>query len=203
MIHAYDEYYLDMAQRKLGSMYEIAVYQEKLTVDEFSERFSKSYISKAIGEGNPIYIAGKSANELLGLVLGKQLEETEQNTLASPEYWAGWVLAYAQWYLNKSFAEIIKAYPCSKLLLNYFPYHEMDESATVELIQKSMPHECPLKTWRKKLQLSQTELANISGVPLRTVKAYEQEKLDISKAQADTLYKLARTFNCTIEDLIK
>ena len=83
MIHAYDEYYLDMAQRKLGSMYEIAVYQEKVTVDEFSERFSKSYISKAIGEGNPIYIAGKSANELLGLVLGKQLEETEQNTLAS------------------------------------------------------------------------------------------------------------------------
>ena len=46
-------------------------------------------------------------------------------------------------------------------------------------------------------------MANISGVPLRTVKAYEQEKLDISKAQADTLYKLARTFNCTIEDLIK
>ena len=44
MIHAYDEYYLDMAQRKLGSMYEIAVYQEKVTVDEFSERFSKSYI---------------------------------------------------------------------------------------------------------------------------------------------------------------
>lgn len=203
MIHAYDEYYLDMAQRKLSSMFEIAVYQEKLTVDEFAERFSKSYISKAIEEGNPIYIAGKSANELLGLVLGEQVTESEQNMLASPEYWIGWVLAYAQWYLNKPFAEIIKAYPCSKLLLNYFPYHEMDETATVELIQKSMQQECTLKILRKKWQLSQTELAKISGVPVRTIKAYEQEKLDISKAQADTLYKLARTLNCTIEDLIK
>lgn len=203
MIHAYDEYYLDITQRKLGSMFEIAVYQEKLTVDEFAERFIKSYTSKAIEEGNPIYIAGKSANELLGLVLGEQVTESEQNMLASPEYWVGWILAYTQWYLNKSFADIIKAYPCSKLLLNYFPYHEMDESATVELIQKSMPHECTLKTWRKKWQLSQTELASISGVPVRTIKAYEQEKLDISKAQADTLYKLARTLNCTIENLIK
>ena len=203
MIHAYDEYYLDMAQRKLGSMFEIAVYQEKLTVDEFAERFIQSPISKAIGEGDPVYLAGKSANELLGLVLGKQVEETEQNMLASPEYWVGWVLAYSQWYLNKPFTDIIKAYPCSKLLLNYFPYHEMDETATVELIQKSLPQDCPLKTWRKKRQLSQVELAEISGVPARTIKAYEQGKLDISKAQADTLYKLARTLDCTIEDLIK
>lgn len=203
MIHAYDEYYLDMAERKLGSMFEIAVYQEKLTVDEFAERFVQSPISKAIGEGDPVYLAGKSANELLGLVLAKQVDETEQNMLASPEYWVGWVLAYSQWYLNKPFADIIKAYPCSKLLLNYFPYHEMDETATVELIQKNLPQDCSLKTWRKKRQLSQAELAEISGVPARTIKAYEQGKLDISKAQADTLYKLARTLDCTIEDLIK
>lgn len=203
MIHAYDEYYLDMAQRKLGSMFEIAVYQEKLAIDEFAESFVQSPISKAVGEGNPIYLAGKSANELLGLVLGKQVEESEQNMLASPEYWVGWVLAYSQWYLNKSFAEIIKAYPCSKLLFNYFPYHEMDETATVELLQKYLPQDCLLKMWRKKRQLSQAELAEISKVPLRTIKAYEQGKLDISKAQADTLYKLAKTLDCTIEDLIK
>lgn len=203
MIHAYDEYYLDMSQRKLASMFELAVYQEKLTVDEFGERFIQSSISKAFEEGDPVYLAGKSANELLGLVLGKQIEETEQNMLASPEYWVGWVLAYTQWYTCKTFAEIIKAYPCSKLLLNYFPYHEMDETETVALIQKQLSTESPLKLWRKKRKLSQTELAGISGVSLRAIKAYEQGKLDISKAQADTLYKLARTLDCTIEDLIK
>lgn len=203
MIHAYDEYYLDMSQRKLASMFELAVYQEKLTVDEFGERFIQSSISKAFEEGDPVYLAGKSANELLGLVLGKQIEETEQNMLASPEYWVGWVLAYTQWYTCKTFAEIIKVYPCSKLLLNYFPYHEMNETETVALIQKQLSTESPLKLWRKKRKLSQTELAGISGVSLRAIKAYEQGKLDISKAQADTLYKLARTLDCTIEDLIK
>lgn len=203
MIHAYDEYYLDIAQRKLGSMFEIAVYHEKMAVDEFAERFIQSHISKVIGKGDPVYLAGKSANELLGLVLEKEIEPTEQNMLASPEYWVGWVLAYSQWYLNKSFADIIKLYSCSKLLLNYFPYHEMDETATVKLIQKSLPKECPLKTWRKKRKLSQVELAKTSRVPARTIKAYEQEKLDISKAHADTLYKLARALDCTIEDLIK
>lgn len=203
MIHAYDEYYLDMSQRKLASMFELAVYQEKLTVDEFGERFIQSSISKAFEEGDPVYLAGKSANELLGLVLGKQIEETEQNMLASPEYWVGWVLAYTQWYTCKTFGEIIKAYPCSKLLLNYFPYHEMDETETVALIQKQLSTESPLKSWRKKRKLSQTELAGISGVSLRAIKAYEQGKLDISKAQGETLYKLAKTLDCSIEDLIK
>ena len=203
MIHAYDEYYLDMSQRKLASMFELAVYQEKLTVDEFGERFIQSSISKAFEEGDPVYLAGKSANELLGLVLGKQIEETEQNMLASPEYWVGWVLAFTQWYTCKTFAEIIKAYPCSKLLLNYFPYHEMDETETVELIKKQLSTESPLKSWRKKRKLSQTELAEISGVSLRAIKAYEQGKLDISKAQGETLYKLAKTLDCSIEDLIK
>ena len=203
MIHAYDEYYLDMSQRKLASIFELAVYQEKLTVDEFGERFIQSPISKAFEEGDPVYLAGKSANELLGLVLGKQIEETEQNMLASPEYWVGWVLAYTQWYTCKTFAEIIKAYPCSKLLLNYFPYHEMDETETIELIKKQLSTESPLKSWRKKRKLSQTELAEISGVSVRAIKAYEQGKLDISKAQGETLYKLAKTLDCSIEDLIK
>lgn len=120
-------------------MVEIAVYHENIAIDDFFEKFISSPICRAFEEGNPIYILGKSANELLALMLNKIPQETEQNMLASPEYWVGWVLAYSQWYLNKPFADIIKAYPCSKLLLNYFPYHEMDETATVELIQKSLP----------------------------------------------------------------
>ncbi len=203
MIHAYDEYYLDMVQNKLASMFELSVFHEKMTVDEFAKKFIDSPISKAFEKGDPIYIAGKSANELLGLVLNKQPEETEQNMFASPEYWVGWVLAYTQWYTCKSFAEIINAYPCSKLLLNYFPYHEMDITETVQLIQKQFPEECALKRWRKKRNLSQSELAKISHVSLRVIKAYEQGKLDISKAQGDTLYKLAKTLDCTIEDLMK
>ena len=203
MIHAYADYYLDMAQSKLASMFEIALYEEKMDIDEFGEKFVSSLVSKAIEKGDPIYLAGKSANELLGLVINKQMEQTEQNQFASPEYWVGWVLAYTQWYTNKAFAEIIKAYPCSKLLLNYFPYHEMEIMKIVELIQKHLSNEPTLKMWRRKRKLSQTELAKISGVSLRSIKAYEQGKLDITKAQGETLFKLARTLCCTMEDLMK
>lgn len=203
MIRAYDEYYLDLAQRKLASMFELAVYEEKLTVDEFGEKFVASKISKAFEEGNPIYLAGKSANELLGIVLEKDIKETMQNMAASPEYWLGWVLAFAQWDTSKSFAEIINAYPCSKLLLDYFPYHEMDETETVQLLERYMASEPSLKVWRKKRKLSQSELSKLSGVPLRTIRAYEQKKLDISKAQGETLYKLAKTLDCSMEALIK
>lgn len=202
MIHAYDDYYLDMTQRKLASMFEIAVYEEKMTVDEFGEKFASSHISAALENADPVFTAGKSANELVELVLGKQMQATEQNMLASPEYWLGWILAYAQWYLNKPFKKIINAYPCSKLLLNYFPYHEMDEIETVKLIQKHLSNEPTLKLWRKKRKLTQEELSKISGVSLRAIKAYEQCKLDIAKAQGETLYKLARTLDCSIEDLI-
>lgn len=203
MIHAYNEYYLYMAQCKLASMFELAVYQENLTVDDFGEKFINSPLSKAFEEANPIYLAGKSANELLGLVLNKQIEETEQNMIASPEYWIGWVLAYTQWYTCKTFNEIISAYPCSKLLLNYFPYHEMDVTETVKLIQSQLSTESSLKQLRKKRKLSQSELSKISGVSLRAIKAYEQGKLDISKAQGETLYKLAKTLDCSMEYLIK
>lgn len=203
MIHAYDEYYLDMTQKKLASMFEIAVYEEKMTVDEFGKKFINSYVSKAFENADPIYIAGKSANELLGLVLNKQIEQTEQNMFASPEYWVGYVLAYTQWYTFKSFKEIITAYPCSKLLLNYFPYHEMDIMEIVNLIMKHLSMESSLKAWRTKRKLTQRQLADISGVSLRAIKAYEQGKLEISKAQGETLYKLARTLDCSIEDLIK
>lgn len=56
MIHAYNEYYLYMAQCKLASMFELAAYQENLTVDDFGEKFINSPLSKAFEEANPIYL---------------------------------------------------------------------------------------------------------------------------------------------------
>lgn len=54
-----------------------------------------------------------------------------------------------------------------------------------------------------KSKKSQAELSKISKVPLRTIKVYEEKTLDITKAQATRLYKLARALYCTMEDLIK
>lgn len=85
----------------------------------------------------------------------------------------------------------------------------MDIMNAVNLIKNHLPLEPTLKLQptfkllRKKRQLSQDELSKISGGTLRTIRAYEQKKLDISKAQGETLYNLARTLDCSMEDLIK
>lgn len=202
MIHAYDKYYLDIAQRKLGMLFELATLYEGLDIDAFAQLFLSSKVSQAIEKADPVYLSGKSAIELLSLVLLKDISPIETNMQCSPEYWVGWALAYIQWDTNKSFAEIIKAYPCSKLLLNYFPYHEMDVTQIADLVKKHLNMDCPLKIWRTKRHLSQSQLALLSGVPIRNIKAYEQGTVELSKAQGETLYLLSKALACTIEDLL-
>ena len=60
-----------------------------------------------------------------------------------------------------------------------------------------------LKETRKAKGFSQKQLSEASGVNLRILQYYEQGYKDINKAEAFTLYKLARALECTIEDLLE
>ena len=51
-------------------------------------------------------------------------------------------------------------------------------------------------------KLSQSQLAKASGVSLRMLQKYEQGDRDLNKAQAETVYKLAKALNCKMEELI-
>jgi transcriptional regulator with XRE-family HTH domain len=50
--------------------------------------------------------------------------------------------------------------------------------------------------------LSQRELSEKSGVNVRTIQMLEQKQNDINHAHAITLYNLAKTLHCKMEDLI-
>ena len=63
--------------------------------------------------------------------------------------------------------------------------------------------ETKLKRIREARGLSQSELAKISGVSLRSIQMYEQRGNDIDKAQGQTLYKLSVILGCQIEDLLE
>ncbi len=56
---------------------------------------------------------------------------------------------------------------------------------------------------RSIIHISQTELAERSGVNVRVIQSYEQGLRDINKAQADILYRLAHTLGCSMEDLLE
>jgi len=50
--------------------------------------------------------------------------------------------------------------------------------------------------------MTQEALAELSGVSVNTIRAYERGSKDIGKAQVDTLEKLSGALECKIEDLI-
>lgn len=60
-----------------------------------------------------------------------------------------------------------------------------------------------LKEKREAAGLSQGKLAKASGVNKQMICFYEQGAKDINKAQALTIYRLAQTIGCRMEDLIE
>ena len=203
MIHVYNKMYLAGVMRNLAAMTDLAINAEGLDADEFGELFASSDVAKKIEHAIPDMLAGKSATEMLSLLLNKEVVYTTIPMDRTPEYWAGWVLAKAQWEIGKTFAQILSVMPLSSLISLYYPYHEADESKTINLIRARMPSKASvLKQIRKARKLTQEQLAILSGVNIRSIRAYEQGDNDLFKAQGETLQMLARTLDCSIEDLL-
>ena len=88
----------------------------------------------------------------------------------------------------------------------YSPYHEMDIRHFVDKLNdfyKTTRVESNLKMIRKNAGLSQNELAELSGVPLRTIQQYEQRKKNINNAKVVYLIMLAKALVCNVDDLIE
>ena len=60
-----------------------------------------------------------------------------------------------------------------------------------------------LKRQRELCSLTQEELAERSGISLRSIQMYEQRRKDLGKAAVSTVLALARTLGCRIEDLLE
>ncbi len=210
MIHAYDKCYLEPARVALGGMLDFAVYDLHFELAEFYQRFLSTSIAKRFGEGDFTLLVGKSGIELAYAVLEEAGISYERNTARptanrSPEYWAGWALAYYQWETGLSFAEIENIFSIIEIVALYSPYHEMDIRHFCDKLNEAYRQKHPntrLKDARLRAQLSQRQLADFSGVPLRTIQQYEQRQKDINKAQAETLILLARTLGCKPEALL-
>ena len=60
----------------------------------------------------------------------------------------------------------------------------------------------PLKNRRLAAGLSQSQLAEQTGLSLRTLQDYEQDRKPLAGARAITVLTLARALGCSVEDLI-
>ena len=211
MIVAYDKVYLEKARASLGRMLDFAVYDLNFRLEDFFRLFVSSGVADLFGAGDYSVISGMSGVELAYKVLemsGVDHRRIKPNYTSSrsEEYWLGWALAYYQWQSSLSFAEIVRYVPILDILALYSPYHEMDirhfAEKMTELCRAAEP-ETKLKLMRKKANLSQSRLSEISGVPLRTIQQYEQRQKDINKARAEYVVMLSRALCCEVDDILE
>ena len=211
MIRAYHKVYLEKARTNLGRMLDFATYDLGYDPCEFFDLFMNCGLAERFGKGEFTLTVGMSGVELAYRVLEltkHQVEFPKPRYTAdrSPEYWAGWALSYYQWETAMPFVEILEYIPLDDIIRMYSPYHEMDIrhfcDRMNELYRAANP-ETKLKQLRQRAGLSQSELAEASGVPVRTIQQYEQRQKSINKAQAEYLMMLARALHCNAEDSIE
>jgi len=209
-IHAYNEFYLYEAQCKLGIVVDFLMNCCVLSNEQIEQIFKKSKLLSYFCYGHPSIIAGYSGIEL-GLEIANEFkldikQEYSYTFEKTVYYWIGYVLAFYSWYECKPFSYIFYGAKFEKLIEMYPCYHEMDIMHFVEDFNQYVfkgIKESNLKLLRLINNLSQSELADKSGVSLRSIQLYEQGVNDINKAQAGSLYKLAKTLNSNIEDLLE
>jgi DNA-binding XRE family transcriptional regulator len=211
-MHAYKETYLYNAAETFGSMMDYAVNNCKLSGSEFLQMFIACGLAEQFEHGNPKVIAGMSGPDLAVQAIGDTTGEpptaapNDSVDYRTPEFWAGWALAHYQWHSAKSFAAILRAFPFSEIVSSYHPLHEADISKFYSVADSVYARQNPqtnLKRLREAADLSQAQLAEESGVSLRSIQMYEQRNKDVNKAQALTLAKIARVLGCEVEDLLE
>jgi len=201
MTNAYDRNYLERARASLGRMLDYAVYDLKYELPVFWDMFLASPVSRQFERGEVSVLAGKSGVELALTVTGKEKSYAEPfySEGRSELYWLGWALAYYQWKTCLSFSQITEFIPVDEIRMMYSPYHEMDIRQLCDKLSEiyaERKQQTNLKRRRLAVGLSQSQLAKVSGIPVRTIQQYEQGQKDINKARAEYVIALSRALYC-------
>ena len=211
MTRAYQEIYLSKAQSVIGDAFDYAVNTCNILGTDFVKLFIASSVSKRMENGEPAYLAGKSGIEIVREIVaetkGQELQiEPQAHFGRSKEYWIGWAVAYYQWYSGRKYSDIFKVLSFEDLQKMYYTLHEADITKFVDIVDSKIKEYFPetnLKRIRTAYGFTQAELAERSGVSLRSIQMYEQRNKNINKASADTMYSIAKALGCTMEDLIE
>jgi len=195
----------------MGDVFDIAVNDYGYDGDTFAQMFCGGDICRRIENGEPAYLLGKSGAEVVSGFLERTAEKeymvreiTSPRYGRSPEFWAGWAAAYFQWNSRMSYEQLFQKILFSELVSLYPALHEADITKVADVMESRIESRSPetnLKRIRTAYGCSQSELARLSGVSLRSIQMYEQRRKDINKAQVDTLLRIARVLGCRVEDL--
>lgn len=203
-IQSYSNLYLPYLSDNLGVMFEHAV-NIGINPNIFWNTFINSNVAKQIEKGNPKYLTCSALDYLNEIYDEKEFIQSEENISRDKYYWAGWILAQYQHKIGFSFYKINNSLSIEEVLRLYPTLHEADVTKFFDIANAYFKKSdiTNLKKIRQAAGLSQSELSRFAEVELRSIQMYEQRRNDINKAQAETIYKLARVLGCNIEDLLE
>ncbi len=210
-MHAYDEIYLDDAMKNLGEALDYSANVCHIDADEFMELFIAGGFAYSFGSGSPKSLSGLSGTELVMETLTKAglditLPKPQAEYDCSPEYWCGWILAYYQWKTGRSFRNIHDRISMAEILRLYPILHEASEDRAADTVSSIIARKntvSGLQYQRRICGYSQKELAERSGVNLRTLQQYEQKTKEIDRASVQTVKALADVLGCRMEDILE
>ena len=211
MTPAYSELYVKNAKEIVGEIFDYSINVCGFTPTWASKIFLASMFSRLIAKGNPAILVGLTKEEAAYLCIrdfykDRKLTPVLKSSKITKEYWAGTMLAAYQHQSGLSFGEILETVSFRQFIELYDYCYQMELSSVMLRLEKYFKKEempAKLKTIRLKRGLSQSELAEKSGVTLRMIQLYEQKVNDIDNAQVGTIYKLANALNCDIKDLLE
>ena len=212
-MRAYNESYLPGAMQALATMMDCGINRCGFTPEMFYQMFLTSGVAEQFEKGNPRYVAGLSGAELADCVMkaamGKAHPSNDGTYCVSPEYWAGWVLSYYQWKSGRSFRFIQNnGLDIGKVIALYHPLHEADLDKFYDVADSIIRNHITsspnaLKKARENVGLTQKQLAGISGVSLRMIRAYEQNQQPMEDANYSTVTRLAAALHINASELMK
>lgn len=211
MIHAYSEDYLHDAMSNLGEAFDYASSACHIDPEEFMQLFIVSGCADQFGKGNPKIISGLSGTELALRIFsktGKSVAPADDQIAYdySADYWCGWILAYYQWFMGYSFRDIHQRISMNEVYKLYSVMHEAPEEKFVDTVNAIIARRTTstrLQIQRKNLGLTQTQLAEKSGINIRTLQQYESGAKKINKASVQAVQALAAALDCRLDDILE
>ena len=142
MEHAYNKLFLPEFQQNLGFAFDFAINVCGVESDTFFDYFISSKISKEIEMESPKFVCGCYGTELALFNFERVGFDFDENILnqdicrfdRTPEYWAGWILAYYQGQTGISFSTIREKINFRQIVQMYNPLHEASEEKFVEVM---------------------------------------------------------------------
>ena len=216
MSHSYDESLLSQAVNTLGKAFDFADKHLPGGMEHFFDLFVVSPTARtfdgpdaqpAVGISGIVLVlsvcdSGQNSGLDTMLMSGRRLPRDQRDRAR----WCGEVLAYHQWETGRTFRSISTYLSAADLIALHADYRVASPRVVSAVIEKSFARTSSptrLKTLRAAAGLTQAALASSSGVSLRSIQQYEQRKKDINHAQAISVYRLAQTLSCRMEDMLE